>query len=743
MSSEALSQRQNLADLQSASLRLMCLFVAPIGYLWWFAAVWPIGEPAPPYRAWIGALALFLGALLSYALRRRHLLLASCVLLAGTLLGILAGMVAGRMPLVACLFSVPVIFSSVLLSQGAVFLVAGLSCLLTGVVSVGMFGLPATSADVLLPMAVTVAVSMASWLSARNLYIALDWVWSGYERAHQNEQIARRGQAELRRALKASDEAAYRLERVNRQLAIARDQAEEARRLKQQFAQTISHELRTPLNLIVGFAELMIESPEYYGGSLSPAHLHDLGVIHRNARHLQKLVNDVLDLARIEAAQMGLLLEETDPAALLQEAVNTVRSLVESRGLALHTEVAPGLPHLWLDPTRIRQVLFNLLNNAARFTERGSITVRLSGDAQEVIFAVADTGVGIAPEDAARIFQEFQQVDGGTRRRHEGAGLGLAISRRFVELHGGRIWLESRPGEGSTFYFSLPVEGRGAAVSLLPSGAAVARPAAAPADERVLLIVTRSPSAAALLTRHLTACRTIVVQDLEQAARAAAQALPQGVVIDTSGRGCEPADLADLARAWGLPRVPLMACPLPGEEHLRQRLAVQGYLAKPVTRQGLWDALRRFGEGIDRVLIVDDDPDFVQLLTRLLDDRVRRYEAIAAYTGQHALQLIESRQPDLLLLDLSLPDIDGLQVIERVRGNPRCRELPIVVVSAQEDMDTLEALASDIHVARAQGFRTGEVLQWIQHMLDGNHIASGPAGADGHLREPGPAVRAA
>ncbi|MBC7239137.1 MAG: hypothetical protein H5T71_03435, partial [Chloroflexi bacterium] len=227
--------------------------------------------------------------------------------------------------------------------------------------------------------------------------------------------------------------------------------------MKQQFAQTISHELRTPLNLIISFTELMIQTPEYYEAPLPPKYARDLGIIYRNARHLQSLINDVLDLARIEAAQMALITEETDLSALTYEAVNTVRSLVESRGLALHTNIPPALPRLRVDPRRIRQVLFNLLSNAVRFTEKGSITVTVMQQDNEIVFAIRDTGIGIADEDKTRIFEEFRQADSGTHRRYGGAGLGLAISKRFVELHGGRIWVESQVGQGSTFYFTLPI----------------------------------------------------------------------------------------------------------------------------------------------------------------------------------------------------------------------------------------------------------------------------------------------
>jgi CheY-like chemotaxis protein/nitrogen-specific signal transduction histidine kinase len=522
--------------------------------------------------------------------------------------------------------------------------------------------------------------------------------------------------------LKALDEATHRLERANYMLTLARDQAVEARLLKQQFTQTISHELRTPLGLIVGFTELMAHSPEYYGTRLPPAYLRDLSIVHRNACHLQTLVNDVLDLARIEAAQMSLVPEESNPAILALEAVRTVRSLVESRGLALLTQIGPDLPNLWVDPTRIRQVLLNLLNNAARFTERGCVTVSVRHQGEEVVFAVADTGAGIAPEDIPDIFEEFRQVDRSTQRPQEGAGLGLAISQRFVELHGGRIWVESQVGQGSTFYFALPVPRRDLTETSAYSAELVeTRPMSAKGSQApVLLAVTRSPSAAALLKRHVDGCRTVVVPDLEQARATAQQLIPHAVVIDQMCETPDPSELDALGSAWGLPQLPIVLCPLPGEEPVRQRLAVDGYLIKPLSPQSLWDVLRRFGEDVHKVLVVDDDQDFVLLLSRILENSpVRRYQVISAGSGREGLAMMRHYQPDLILLDLVMPDIDGFEFVERARSNPEWQHVPIVIVSAQDGIGNLEPLTGPISIAKAAGFVPGEVVKWVQCVMSG------------------------
>lgn len=709
--------QDNLVDLQMQSFKMIFLFVAVMSYVWLMLLLWPVTGASAPPSAWLGLGMLTLSSILSiYMLDSQYSRLATYLLVWGIWGAVACVVLAVHFLAFAYLFILPIIFASVLLRRRTVFLAAVAASFFT--LTIGFRWVPAFSLEVMLPVGMITLVSIASWLSARNLYTALAWVWNGYERARHNEQIARQRQAELRRVLKALDETTYRLERVNFMLKLAHDQAQEAHRLKQQFAQTISHELRTPLNLIVSFTELMAQSPEYYGSQLPPTYLRDLSIVDRNARHLQSLVNDVLDLARIEAAQMSISPEEVDPVALVEEAANTARSLVEAHGLTLHTEHEPGLPRLWLDPIRIRQVLFNLLNNAVRFTEQGNISISVRHQGEEVIFAVADTGVGIAPEDIPHIFKEFQQIDGSTRRRHEGAGLGLAISRQFVELHGGRIWVESQVGQGSTFYFSLPVnqnglnpvfEGRSVTIRPIPDDWK---------KESILLVITPSPSAAALITRYVRQCRTVVVPDLDQGRRTAQQLMPQAVIIDMACQQLDPASLEELGRAWKLPNTPFMACPLPGEGSLRQQLAVEGYLLKPISHQSLWNVLRQFGEDVDSVLVVDDDRDFVHMLSRMLDNPVRRYEVIKAYSGQEGLAMLNHHRPDLVLLDLILPDRDGFQIIKHIRSKPIWGHTPIVIVSAQDEIDNLKPLTSTMLIAKTNGLMPGEIVQWVQKIVN-------------------------
>jgi signal transduction histidine kinase/DNA-binding response OmpR family regulator len=717
---DTLDLHQNLADLRSESLKIIALFGGAIMYIYSILLLWPLTGDMIPAGIWLCGVLLAAGVVASYLLRPHYLSIAAHVLVWSVFVSVLGAVLSLQSLNLAYLFALPVILASILLGQTTVFVIAFLACFSTLYIGLQYLGLAWYSAGILLPVATITLIALVSWLSARSLYIALTWVWSAYQQARQNEQIAREGQAELRRALKALDEAAYRLERTNYMLALARDQAEEARRLKQQFAQAISHELRTPLNLIVGFTELMVQSPEYYGDQLSSTYMRDLSIVHRNASHLQTLVNDVLDLARIEAAQMSLLPEEVDVTILVREVIDTARGLVEARDLFLHVEVEPDLPALWVDPTRIRQVLFNLLNNAARYTLQGGVTLRAWHQADKVFFAVEDTGVGIAAGDLPHIFEEFQQLDSVRQRRDGGVGLGLAISREFVELHGGTMWVESQVSEGSTFYFTLPVRKLDfpEAVAGYPGDVTSSTYSATQDKKPVLLAISPSPSGTALLARYLRGYQIVAVRNFEQAENAARQLIPQAVIVDTACDGFDSAHVNVLAKTWKLPQVPFLGCPLPGEESLWERLAVDGYLIKPVSRQELWDVLRRFGKEIDKILIVDDDHDFVRLISRMLDDPLRKYQVVCAYSGHQALEMISYQQPDLVLLDLMLPDIGGIEVIEQVRSNSAMGNLPIVVVSAQDEVDGLEALKGMVFATKAEGLMPGEIAQWIQQILN-------------------------
>ena len=294
--------------------------------------------------------------------------------------------------------------------------------------------------------------------SVASLYTALAWYRAMQKRADDLLDESREHQAKLTQTLKSLDVAYQNQSRMQHQLVTARQQADEARRLKQRFAANISHELRTPLNLIVGFSEVMVMTPEIYSNNRLPPKLaHDLYQIYTSSRHLLEMVDDVLDLSQAELSAFSLDFERTGVADFIEDSAEVFRNIFRDGRLKFSITLAPNLPEVEMDRTRTRQVILNLLSNAHRFTEAGAVSLKVWQDAGDVLFAVKDTGRGIPPDQHAQIFEEFYQVDSSLSRKHGGAGLGLAISKRFVETHQGRIWVESAPDDGATFTFSLPL----------------------------------------------------------------------------------------------------------------------------------------------------------------------------------------------------------------------------------------------------------------------------------------------
>ena len=710
---EKLAMQGNLTQLRLESFEIMLVLTGVVGWMWFSWAIWP-QDSYGLFRsnAWMVSALLLVTTLLSYLLKR-WFVLATAVFVGGLIAVVTGTIILFDAIEAVYLYIIPIVFASVLLGQFSVIA----TTVSTGVLAlvVVMIEPHLDTPDLVIPFMTIVLTAVATLIAIHNLHTAFAWSLAGYQESHKNELLARENKSKLERALKSLDAAMANLKRTNLMLTQARNEAEDARKLKQQFAQTISHELRTPLNLIAGFTETMIKSPEYYGGSLSPMYLRDLSVVYRNACHLQNLVNDVLDLARLEAAYMALESERLNLVDVIEDAINTARGLVVGRGLALHTHIAPDLPPVWGDAVRLKQVILNLLNNAARFTEDGSVTVSADCQDKDVIVCVADTGIGIPTDSIPQIFESFRQLENPMQRRTEGAGLGLAISQQLIHLHGGHIWAESQVGVGSRFFFSLPtgpLETLDTSKSLEPGSAWVG------VQDPVVLIVTRSPSAAALLSRHLPGYQTITVAELEQAHTAAHQVIPQAMIIDSATEALSADDLRSFTARLDLPQTVVITCPLPGEEPQRKRLAVDGYMIKPISREELWNVLRQFNESLNRVLVVDDDHDFVRLIGRMLTGPVRQYHVTYAYSGTEALEMIKHSRPEILLLDLKLPDIDGFQVIQAVRADPANDAMRIVIITAYEEVDSSNLLAGTLSVTRGTGMMPTQIIGWIQGMLD-------------------------
>jgi len=550
------------------------------------------------------------------------------------------------------------------------------------------------------------------WAITRALFTVIHWTLFSLRQAHENLENARQHRARLYQVEKNLEQAYYRLERTNAALVGAWKAAEDAERLKTEFVTNVSHELRTPLNLIIGFSEMMATSPESYGVPLPGPYRSDMNALHESAQHLLGLVDDVLDLARIEVGKISLVREESEITPLVAEATNMLHDYVAAKGLELRVSIARDLPKLWLDRLRVRQVLLNLLVNAARFTEHGSISVDVTRQENDVFVRVSDTGRGIPAADLPRIFEEFRTTEQARSAWHSGSGLGLPISRKFIELHRGRMGVESVENQGTSFWFTLPC--------LLPSGAE-GKPAVPDrprpiaqlgATERMIVVAHNDPGALALLRRYLEGYQVVGASTLPAAIALAEQHKAVAIVTGEEG-GLPPAAPADLL---------VIRCPLPSGRQMAADLGAHELLVKPVSADELRTAMARLSRPLQKVLIADDDPSIVQLFRRMLqahvdgrpDGGVRFLEA---YTGEEALGVMRAERPDLVFLDLVMPGVSGYQVLEQVAADPALAGTPVILVSAHAQDYASLRLSGPIQVARRGGFEMGEIVGALEALF--------------------------
>jgi signal transduction histidine kinase len=302
-----------------------------------------------------------------------------------------------------------------------------------------------------------VGIAAFGWVGAHGIRGTIGWAIEAGAKAERREKLLRATQSELELAIRERDGLNDRLYKVNQDLETARADAETAYRSKASFMATMSHELRTPLNIIIGFSSAMLDHPEMYGDQALPEMIAtDVAEIRRSGQHLLQLINDILDLAKVEAGALELNRVSIPLLPLLDEMMQTARGLAGDRPVSLRREYHSPLPNVQADEIRVRQVLLNLVSNAVKFTSLGEIAVGARADDFEVVIWVRDTGIGIADEDQERIFARFEQAGNADTREHGGTGLGLSICKWLVELHNGRMWLESELGKGSIFYFTLP-----------------------------------------------------------------------------------------------------------------------------------------------------------------------------------------------------------------------------------------------------------------------------------------------
>jgi len=467
------------------------------------------------------------------------------------------------------------------------------------------------------------------------------------------------------------------------ELERSRSEAETANRAKSTFLANMSHELRTPLNAIIGYSEMLAEDLHDEG---QDEHVQDLNKINSAGKHLLALINDVLDLSKIEAGRMDLYLEHYEVEALLTDVVATARPLVEKNSNRLVTDFQPNLAAARADITKVRQALFNLLSNAAKFTENGTITLtarRDSGEANDqLIFSVADTGIGIPPEKCESIFEEFTQAEDHTTRNYGGTGLGLSISRRFAQMMGGDITLESVVGEGSTFTLSLP-----ASVEVVADPEVASDESVQPSvGDHPVLVIDDNADSRDVIRRTLEDDGHVVATAPggEEGLALARKLSPSLILLDVMMPGMDGwAVLRQIKTDPALKAIPVAMVTVVDDERMAFSLGASEYLAKPIDRGRLVemaDALTSGAQG--HALVVEDDDAARQVVVRALTSA--GWKVTEAENGQVGLERVAEHRPDLILLDLMMPVMHGFEFMERLRENEATCDVPVVVLTAKE-----------------------------------------------------------
>ena len=495
----------------------------------------------------------------------------------------------------------------------------------------------------------------------------------------------------LRSRAESSEAARAELEQRNRVLV------EQNRRLllegqtKARFLANMSHELRTPMNAIIGFTSLMLDDRSL---QLNDRHRRSLERVSRNARDLLELINNVLDLSKIEAGRMDVYSEPADVSDLIERALAVVETLKESRPIKLSFQVEDGLPAMRTDRTKLQQILINLLSNAVKFTTEGEVKVTAErAGSDRVRIAVSDTGIGIAESDIPKIFEEFRQAGATGRGARTGTGLGLAITRRLVELLGGELTVSSREGAGSVFAVTLPLEIEGRVAAASDAEIPLTDP------DRTALVIDSDPASLYLTKKYLgeAGYSVAATDDPERGVEIASKARPAVITIDLDSLENAFDAITRIVQSHGESTV--VALSVDGSiEHPALEAGANIFLRKPVERAALIGALERAKTPSQRrILVVDDDPDALDLAVAMIEDS--GYEIETATSGSEALEAMARQRPDAMILDLMLPGMDGFEVVHRMSLNADWRTIPVILLTAR-DLSHEERRALDIGAAR-------------------------------------------
>jgi signal transduction histidine kinase/DNA-binding response OmpR family regulator len=511
------------------------------------------------------------------------------------------------------------------------------------------------------------------------------------------------------------------------ELQAANQELARANKLKSEFLANVSHELRTPLSAIIGFSQILLDGID---GPVNDEQMQDIVQVNKSGQSLLSLINQILDLSKIEAGKMELTLERIELPALITSVLEGISPLAQEKGLRIDTRFAPALPAVEADPARLKQILINLLSNAVKFTDRGHLEVIAQPSGRMVRIAVKDTGIGISTEAQKLIFDEFVQGDGSSTRRHGGTGLGLSIARKLVEMHGGAITVVSEPGLGSTFTFTVPAWAASQATTLPLQSRPLRRPNQG-LPGTAILVVDDDPSVRQLIARHLEqdGWKTVQASNATDALQLARESRPMLITLDIM--------MPDASGWWVLEKlkedpktagIPVLVVTIVEDQRLVFALGASDYLGKPYDRGALIAKIHRLLPQLDhkRVLVVDDDPEARAMLAKILKEE--HAEVVGAASGDEAMTLIAQAPPDLVLLDLMMPGMSGFEMVARLRAQPGGASIPVMIVSAKE-LTAEDVLTLNGHVQRfvAKGSIEPEGLTNAVRQLLGQSKSQGAA----------------
>ena len=520
--------------------------------------------------------------------------------------------------------------------------------------------------------------------------------------------------------------------RSDHELRRAKESAESASKLKSLFLANMSHELRTPLNAIIGYSEMMLEE-----AGANEQQTSDLKKIHQAGKHLLALINDILDLSKIEAGKMTIYLESFAVSAMVREVSATISPIVAQNSNRLEVDCPPEVGQMKADLAKVRQCLFNLLTNALKFTKQGTVTLRCARSTEAgrdwITMIVRDTGIGMTPKQMAGLFQAFMQADSSTSSKYGGTGLGLAISRQFCRLMGGDITVESEQGKGSIFTIRLPAM---VVSDVEKSSTSEGGARAESSGERVAVLVKGSSSGRVLVIDDDSAVRELLSRSLagegfdvrsagtgDEGLRVALEWKPDAITLDVLMPGMDGwAVLRQLKSEPGIADVPVIMLSIMGDQNraLGIALGASEFLTKPVDRVRLARLLDRYRHENNelQVLVVEDDAGVRDLLKRTIASE--GWPVIEAENGREALERLKDNKPGVILLDLMMPEMDGFEFITELHKNEAWRSIPVVVVTARDlSPDDHQRLAGNVEKILAKAsYSREDLLREVRDMVN-------------------------